>query len=209
MTVPFTIRDGLGSGRHARVTEDSAVLVSTHDVALVELDDSVATRRKVFTEFLRTTAGSKDATVNGSSTPVTFRQTAYQDRALAIYEARFLLNDDQMLLTGSEARRFGGAAASPGLTNGVIFRVSQGGVVTNIFNDPVKNIGDFLDYADDYDNIGNGVASGIDILNVNFKFSTPIILPATSTDYIEMVVQDNLTSVTAFAVRVRGYQELL
>lgn len=119
------------------------------------------------------------------------------------------MNSTNMEMGTNDFRRFGDAAIAPGLTNGVEFYFVQGGRKIDVFLEPVKNVGRFLDYADDFTNLVNAVSAQSDYLSFDFIFDQPVALPAGSNDKIVFVVNDDLTALDFMQVVVRGWQEFL
>lgn len=208
MSVGLRIRDGEGSGREAGVTQDRALKVSVVNRTASDATVEELTRVKQLRSFLQN-GGSVDMNVDGSATPVEFIHEADTGIAKWITGVRFLFHSDNMELDTNDFRRFGAAAIAPGLANGLTFFVLQGGTQTSFFPDPVKAVGDFMSYADDYTNFINSVGTQTDFLSFDFKFDEPVALPEGSEDKIVVKVEDNLTALDLFKVIVRGYQEVL
>jgi len=209
MAMPIYIQDP-ATGRRLQVSPDGALRVEILEGAAAELPVEVLTRRKVLRDFLRDQASAIDLAVDGSSTPVEFREEADTERTKWITSARVLFNGANMEMNTNDFRRFGAATASQTpLNNGLEFFVIQGGVQSNFFISPIVRMGDFFDYADGYLNIVNAVSAQSDFLYFDFRFEQPVVIPPSTTDRVVMRVSDNLTSIDVFHVIIRGYQELI
>lgn len=207
MPIDTIIRDGTGTRRTASVTSDGALKVSPVVIATADQSITDLTLKKQYRDWLRTSAGSKEMNVDGSTASVLFEETAEAHKVKWITAWRLVMNDTYLELETNDFRRFGSAAVAPGLTNGLRFYFVQGGRNIDVFLDPVKKIGDFMDYQDDYNNLVNAVGSQEDYLSFDFKFDQPVALPAGSNDKIVMEVRDDLTAIDLMRVIVRGWQE--
>jgi len=209
MPISTIIRDGTGTRYDAQVTSDHALKVSPVTIATADQTLSELTLKKQYRDWLRNSSGSENMNVNGSVTPVLFEETAEPGKVKWITAWRLIMHNTYMEIDTNDFRRFGTAAVAPGLTNGLEFYFEQSGRHIDVFLEPVKNIGDFLQYADDYESLVNAVAAQTDYLHFIFRFDQPVALPAGSNDKIVMKVNDNLTSVDLMKVVVRGWQEFL
>jgi hypothetical protein len=212
MSIDVLIRDGTGTRVTANVNRDNALKVYMTEPSLrdeAETGYEELTRKKQYRDWLRTSAGSYEMNINGSVTPVLFEETAEASKVKWITSWRIVMNDTYMELETNDFRRFGTAATAPGLTNGLEFYFVQGGRQIDVFLEPVKKIGDFMDYADSFINLVNAVSSQEDYLSFDFIFDQPVCLPAGSNDKIVMKVADNLTAVDLMRVIVRGWQEFI
>jgi len=207
MGIDSIIRDGTGSKYAAQVTSDHALKVSPVTIATSDQTITDLTLKKQYRDWLRTTGNAYEMNVDGSSAPVLFTETAEANKVKWITSWRLILNGTEMELETNDFRGFGTAAGAPGLTNGVDFYFIQGGRQINVFLNPVKNIGSFLDYSDGYTNLVNAVSSQSDYLAFDFIFDQPVALPAGSNDKIVMQINDNLTTIDLMRVVVRGWQE--
>lgn len=212
MSIDAIIRDGVGTRFTAQVNSENALKVYQANISLADEAEGgyeSLTRKKQYRDWLRTTGGSESMLVDGSSTPVLFEETSQADRVKWIVSWRLVMNSTYMELETNDFRRFGTAATAPGLTNGVQFYFVQGGRQIEVFLEPVKNVGRFLDYADSYTNLVNAVSSQGDYLSFDFVFDQPVALPAGSNDKIVFKVSDDLTALDFMQVVVRGWQEFL
>ena len=212
MSIDTLIRDGTGTRYTAQVNSDHALKVYQAEASLAdESEDGYAslTRKKQYRDWLRTADGAYAMNVDGSSAPILFEETSQSDRVKWIASWRLIMNDTYMELETNDFRRFGTAAIAPGLTNGLEFYFIQGGRKVDVFLEPVKKIGDFMDYADSYVCLVNAVGSQEDYLSFDFIFDRPVVLPAGSNDKIVMQIADDLTEVDLMRVVVRGWQEFI
>ena len=209
MAMPTYIQDP-STGQRLQVSGDGALRVELVEGAAFELPVQTLTRRKVLRDFLRDTSSSIDLNVDGSTTPIEFREEAEITRTKWITSARVLLNGINLEMNSLDFRRFGQATATQTpLSNGLEFFVIQGGVQTNFFIDPIVRMGDFFDYADDYLNIVNAVSAQSDFLYFDFRFEQPVVIPPSTTDRVVMRINDDLTNIDLFHVIMRGYQEIV
>lgn len=211
MSVKTKIVSSQGKGWGCGVTRDHALRVEVMPTRRANIPSELLTASKLYREWFTTAAGAADMNVLGSlSTPVKYVVDSKSDRCLMVNQMRLLLDSGTMQVTGgsAEVRRFGAAAVAPGLANGLTLNVIQEGVVTPVFLDPVKNVGDFFAYTDTYLNFVDGSANNVDIFTVTIDFDVPIFLPAGSVDRIELQVRDNLTAIAYFRALVLGSQEL-
>jgi hypothetical protein len=173
---------------------------------------------KALTGFLLDSADEDSLVYNGSSTAKDYAVKADADRIKWINELRLVIHDSQLRIDNNEQRRFGSAHAS-GLSNGLLLKAEQGGVVTSVFVDPVQRIGHFYRYAggpgvgagieNGIINSVDGIAAGTDLLVVRIRFEAPIGLFPGSLDRVYITVQDDLSGLTLFEVQYSGTQELL
>jgi hypothetical protein len=208
VSIKTRIADGQGGGYSAGVTQDHALKVSVVNRTASDTTVEELTRIKLLRDFLKS-GSSINLNVDGSTTPVIFSHQAALGFAKWVQGVRFLFHDVNMELDTNDFRRFGTAAITPGLINGIKFYVEQGGTTTNFFVSPIQTIGDFMSYADDYTNFVNSIDTQTDFLSFDFNFDVPVALPDGSTDRVVVEIQDDLSSLTLFNVIVRGYQELL
>jgi hypothetical protein len=208
MATPVEIKDGTGTNFKAKVTRDHALLVTGIDKSGFDTNDSVLTRYKLFRGFLKNN-GSKNLNVNGSVTPVEFNVTSEPGKVLYVSQLRVLLNGTYFEMNTNDFRRFGAATAGGGsLTNGISLVAKQGGLSTPLFADPIKQSGDFFNYADDFVNLVNAVTAQSDFLSFDLHFEQPVVLPEAVSDSVIMTISDDLTAIDLFQVAVRGWQEV-
>jgi len=209
MALPTNIAGGEGNSCLASVSKDGALKVSSSPASAASLTSAELTRVKLFRNFLRDSGGSKDMNVNGSSTPQLFFHEAVPGVARWITSLRFIFNDTGLEIDTNDARDFGSAAGSGGLTNGLICYTEQGGIITNVFAEPVTRIIEFLNYADRFTNLKNSISTQSDFLSFDFDFTTPVAVPPSVTDKVVVVVQDDLRNLELFNVIIRGFQEIV
>jgi len=210
MTAKIMIVDGEGSKRTVGVTANNALKVLTIPGSVSNLSSAEVAglaKTKQLASFFLNSSSSKDLNIDGSVSSQEFFVAAESNRAKWFTRVRILLNDTSMEINTNDFRRFGTAAIAPGLTNGLLFYAEQGGITTNFFIDPIRNIGNFLDYADSFVNLVNSVGTQEDFLSFDYIFETPIVLVPGSQDRIVITVRDDLSSVDLFTVIGRGYQE--
>lgn len=207
MGIDAIIKDGTGSRYQAQVTSEHALKVSPVTIATSDQTITDLTLKKQYRDWLRNGGGSYEMNVDGSTTPVLFQETAEANKVKWVTSWRLILNGTAMELDTNDFRGFGAAAGAPGLTNGLRFYFVQGGREIEVFLNPAKKIGDFLDYADGYTNLVNAVTSQSDYLAFDFIFDQPVALPAGSNDKIVMEVSDDVTAIDLMRVVVRGWQE--
>lgn len=195
-------------GNAARVTDDNSLFVSLMPAHAHELGDALL-RQKVYRAFLTNTADSSALNVDGSTTTQKFAVRSEVGKTKFVTHLRIHLEDEQMDLSTSEFRRFGGAAGAPGLTNGLLLYAVQGGTTTQLWPTAVKNIGDFLDTANDYVNLINAISAGVDYLSIDFHLPIPVPLTEGSGDSLTCEIRDNLSTVNLFNIIVDGYQEVV
>jgi len=209
MSIDAIIRDGTGGKTAVQVTRDHALKVSPVTIATADQEIADLTLKKQYRDWLRNGSGSDAMNVDGSASPVYFKETAESNKVKWITSGRMVLEGTALELDTNDFRGFGEAAIAPGLTNGLNFYFTQGGRQIDVFLDPVKKIGDFLDYADGYTNLVNAVSAQGDYLAFDFVFDQPIALPAGSNDEIIMQVNDDLTDIDRMQVIIRGWQEFI
>lgn len=193
----------------ARVTSDNALKVSLSEPSAKELTREEQTRRKPFSAYLTTVGGTSALNIDGSVTAVLFRVRAQEGKVISLTDLTLIAYDNYLAFgTVSNFRRFGTAAGSGGLTNGLLCYSEQGNVQLSRFLEPVKIEGDFLNYADGSASQANAYASNVDWARFDFSFRTPVVLVEGSSDSFVIVVRDNLTAMTQFRGIVNGWQEI-
>lgn len=204
---------GAGSRNAAAVDRDGSIRVANWWVNPNDLSSEQVAQRKSFSSQLTDSAGSESLAVDGSTTAVRFSVEAAQDRIIWVHEVRLIIHSTQANITNVEARRFGAAASSPGLTNGFQLIACQRNVETELFLAPVTTIGGFERYAA---STGRGIvnnldaiAAGTDFLMVTVPMIAPIGLFPGSGDLIYIDIQDDLTALALFEVDVFGVQEIV
>jgi hypothetical protein len=211
MPLKVILINGEGDGTKTGVTSKNSLKVTNVDPIALELSPEELTRRKQLRDFLVDSSNSKDLNVDGSVTPQIFSIAGETDKIKWISEIRIVLKGANLEVKGQDFKRFGLAtAANTPLTNGLKFYVEQGGVTTNFFIDPIKTIGEFMNYADEEpSNFINAVGSQEDALYFKFLFKdVPITLPQGTVDRIVMEVRDDLTAIDEFRVIASGSQEV-
>jgi hypothetical protein len=211
MSLPIQIKNGIGTGHLAEVTEQHALKVTGINSSSSSQSSTELTLFKQLREFFTELGGaSDDLNIDGSTTSKEFTIEAETGKTKWVTGVRILLYDTEMELDTNDFRRFGSATAvSTPLTNGIEFYATQGGIQTNYFVDPITTIGDFMNYADKYTNFINAVSNQDDFLSFDFNFDVPIVLPEGSSDKLSITINDDLTDVFFFKSIARGYQELI
>ncbi len=211
MTTPVKIKDGTGSSRGVQVTEGNALKVTVVEPSAAELSTAELARFQYFSlNFNRKDVpGDFDLNVDGSVTPVDFRIARQSEQVLYIKRVRFVFHDEQMDMSGGEARRFASAAASPGLTNGVEFFTDQMGERVDIFNEPVKQMADFWQYTDDFIAVTGALGAGEDFLSWDVEFVKPVVITQGSIDRVSIIINDDLTDINRLRVIASGYREVV
>lgn len=156
---------------------------------------------------LLTTAGSSAMNVNGSATNVSFRFSAAPTAYRVVTDIITYIEDSQMNAGSNEVRRFGSAAAAPGLTVGLYYRFYYGGVFVNLIPGNVQNISNYVVYSNSVINIVDGVSAGVDIFVAKLTLSAPVELVPEKMDYIEVMVRDNLSTLTTMYAVALGFSE--
>jgi len=209
VALPILIKDGEGSPREAGVTSDHALKVAIVSQSAFSTSVEVLTRYKAYRGFLTTSAGSKEMNVNGATTPVPFTLEALPGYTRFITKARFIINGVNFELSGQDLKRFGAATTGgASLTNGIEFWVDQGGNITQMFADPIKQTVDFFAYQTGFENFVNAISAQSDFLSIDFDFETPVALPPDVTDIIVVNVRDDLSALGQFRCLLFGYQEI-
>jgi hypothetical protein len=213
MGLPTRIVDGTGTKREAAVTEEHALLVSNKERIAIEISAAELTRRKLFFEFFRRDSDdSRNMTVDGSTTPQEFILKSESVAVRWIEYIRIIIEGNNFDLTASgDFRRWGSVASSPGLTNGIELYALQGGTQTDIFYDPVQNMGDLFYYQTEYNNFINAVDAQADFLSVDIEMPQAVALPLGIEDKIVCKINDNLVHADflKFQILAKGYQEVV
>jgi hypothetical protein len=151
--------------------------------------------------------------IDGSTTSTLFKIAAEEGKIKWINAFRIMFHDTNMEMDTNDVRRFGDAAVSPGLTNGVEVFVHQSGTNTNFFIEPIKAMVDFLPYMakgpDGFTNLPNSITTQDDYLHFDFVLNTPVVLPVGSPDYLGISINDDLRLIAFMRGIAEGYQEIL
>lgn len=150
-------------------------------------------------------SGSKEANVDGSSTPVYFKLNAPTQGAFAIERLVVQIRDNGGAINGAD---YGNLAS--GLTNGVVlgfWRESDNALLKDYTDGlPVKNNADWGRPSYDVQRLAWG--GGDEFLLVRWTFSrmgTTPLLRAGSGLYFGVKIQDNLEDLEAHTFCVEGY----
>jgi len=193
------------------VNKDGAIVVSVIEQSGAEVDPAVLTRNKIWRQWFTNplAANTIEMDVDGSITSVEYKVGSELGRIKYIQALRLILNDSNMEMNTNDFRRFGNAATTPGLSNGLELYLVQDGAQVDIFTSPVKTIGDFLNYSDAWENIVNAVDVQTDFLSFDFILPKPVALIEGTNDYISVKINDDLTAIDLFRTLTWGYYELV
>jgi len=208
MSVRGIIEDGQGSGREATVTNRRALLVQLTPDTSIGLAPEVLTSIRLSREYFSDSAGSVDINVDGSVSPVQFDVSAEVGQTKWVTGFKIQFEAQNMNIGASqEIRRFGNASGTTGLAVGLEIFTVQSGERVDIVIDPAKSTGDLISYGDTYLNFVDAVSANVDMLQINFSFDKPVVLPDGSNDRVVFQVNDDLTPLDLFRVVARGYKE--
>jgi hypothetical protein len=106
--------------------------------------------------------------------------------------------------SAADDSKFGDLTA---LTNGVVFRASVGGVIGTFTNWKTNSdiIQDMYDVV--YTDKAGGGAFGTRAKGSFLEISVAVRLDSATDDYLEILVQDNLTALDSFKIKVQGHIE--
>jgi hypothetical protein len=141
---------------------------------------------------------SSDMTINGSGTPVSFTVCADPCTNIIIREIKMTAFDG-----GVKVDTFLGQNSA--LTNGIQVNIVTNGSTQSFI--PIKTTQDF----DGHFAYGDGArfefinASGNDSIIAQFSPREPLILQAGTTDKLEIIIQDNITSVAFLEAIAFGF----
>ena len=217
MALPIVIKDGVGGGYEARVTSNNALKVSNTPAVVADFTTAQLTAKKALVEAFTNPAGRTLMNVVGTlANPQRFSiySSAFTfPGGTQIYKCQFIKTIKIVMVgsninpaQGTNMRRFG-PVASPGLTNGIKLQVIQQGVVTDIFLQPAKILSDLFQYTTSYMSFTDTVASGTDDLILTIELPEPIVIPASSLDRIDLVIQDDLHDFVDIHAQVIGWFE--
>jgi hypothetical protein len=148
--------------------------------------------------WLRESGGSRDAAVNGSSTPVVFEWVSTEDHA---YISRLVVS---YVDTGTfDAALYGNGII---LTNGISVEVVENGTVLDLLDgETVKSNADWQ--AVSYDFHYNDIGQGDNVASIRWTFARaghPLEL--NEGDSLRVTIQDDLTGLTSHYFQLQGYQ---
>lgn len=210
MPIHTRIKGG-GSGEIADVSSEKALFVT-----LTNRDASDYTREEVehiaiLTAQFADSDGATDMSVDGSTNFVDFTVGAVSTGGdiRFINQVRITIEGARLDMDTNERRRFGDAAASPGLTNGLRLFSKQTRTVADLFVAPVKTIGDFDLYASTAGrgvlSVKDGIAAGEDVLIVTIDLPAPVGLYPGTDNNLTIRVQDDLTAIDSITANAYGY----
>jgi len=176
----------------AKVFSNHSLKVYNSEIDYSELSLSDLHRNQAYTGAFISSTGATQMGVNGSlSTPIKYQIKAVQNKIIFVQKIRFILESINIILTtGSNFRAFSSAGV---LTNGILFQINQE-TLTNIFTNPVKTVGDFIDSASSYYNYANTYANTVDYIMAEYIFPKPIPIIGNDTDTIDIIIRDNITA---------------
>lgn len=149
-------------------------------------------------EFLKESGGSSDMNVDGSVTPVTFSAAPPTGKKWFIHSVTLIIEDSSI-----NFKKFGGIAG--GLTNGIEFRVKEGGLA-EVTLGTFKTNGDFHLFTTDI----RLDSASTDFLTVNVNMrenaGTTLELSAANSEIFKLITNDNLISVDRFNVLIKGFE---
>ena len=213
MSVKTRIHDGLGSGRTANVTPKNALLVQVLPETSKGVPPADLANLRFLQEFFRNSAGSVEQRVAATlAAPVDFVVTAQPSVNKWITDFRIILEGNQFELATQDFRQYGSAAF---LTNGLQIQAIQSGTTVEITPEPIRIMGDYLQYADNFTNLINTISSTADYLQFVFNLPTPVVLAEGSSDLLRIRIRDNMPialtpagTARQYAI-ARGYQEFV
>jgi hypothetical protein len=145
---------------------------------------------------------TRDLNVDGSGTPITFSIAPQASGRVRV--TRIL---GVMTTTGTaDFSKFGDIDG--GLLKGIVLRRNNG-ITDNIWN--VKSNADFASLAYDFDIFDPSGPLGVNGLKFRYTFNgedkhgTSVLLPPG--DRLDLIVQDNLSTILSFRITVQGYEE--
>lgn len=149
-------------------------------------------------EFLKESGGSSDLNVDGSITPVTFSASPPTGKKWFIHSISLIIEDASINFT-----RFGGIPG--GLTNGIEFRVKEGGLIERTLG-TFKTNGDLHIFTTDIRI--DSAATDLLTLQANVKETsgTTFELQNVNSEIFKLIVNDDLTTINRFNVLIRGFE---
>lgn len=142
--------------------------------------------------------GSSDLNVDGSVTPVIFSASPPTGKKWFIHSVTLIMEDESINFT-----KFGGI--SGGLTNGIEFRIKEGGEAEKTLG-TFKTNGDLHTFTTDI----RLDSAATDLLtlqeNVQQIAGTTFELKNADSDVFKVIVNDNLTSIKRFNFLIKGFE---
>jgi len=139
--------------------------------------------------------GSSNLLVDGS-TPITFKYNANATKDIYLYEIRLVLVANSLDFIGTN---FGSITT---LSNGVKIEVMSNDILTTLST--IKTNEDFLMF-----NSNNSIlineSGPKDVISAGYLLGGAVVLKAGSSDYLGIVIQDNLTSSSFAYFQAIGY----
>lgn len=160
------------------------------------------TQRQLYTSRLQDTNGNTNMAVDGSTTPVSFKLQPPQDQIIRVASWFIYIEDEK----GFNVTDY--AALNTPLTNGMTVNAKIGGKEGQMFNFPIKAISDILSvtYEVKLNTFGND--NDVLVAEIDFtKFGQYVRLDGSLGDYLEVVINDDLTELGSQYVTANGYFE--
>ena len=210
MSVPFTIKDGRGTGISAGVSKSHGLQVAPviPDVPPV----GKVSRYRFFSARLGSTGGdggTVNMNVNGSVTPQEFYIASHADYDLFITDLAMIIAD-----TGLTHANFGGVSI---LANGYDLKVTEANETVYII-EKAKTSGQVIAFSGFTNPFGSTTTSweltnwtgttDAHVISIPIRNWVPggLRIGRGTKDRITSVVNDNLTGLTEFYIRVFGYR---
>ena len=210
MSVKTEIKDGLGTSRLAGVTPAHALTtVQIPETARGLPAETVANLQVLIEQFTDST-GSSSQVVDGSVTPVEFTIAEEDGFTKWVTGFRLVIIGPGFDISSNQIRNYGNTGG--GLTNGIDIEVRQSGTIIPVVLTPVQTAADYFPYQAGFLNLVGAITAADDLLNLDFTFDKPIVIPDGSDDRLVIRINDNITAAlnTAdsqqFAI-AKGYKE--
>jgi len=130
-------------------------------------------------------ANGNSLLIDGHTTPKTFTLNSDPTYDIFLHEVRFVFS--------AESFKFNGASFGPccALTNGLSIQITADGYTAEVFN--VKCNEDFMLFNSPANYVTAGFAAN-DVMAAGLEFGGEIVLEAGTSDKVQIIVQDDLTS---------------
>ena len=212
MAIDIGIKDnGLGTGDGMSVSKDGSAYVTDMPRNLKCWESDQIFRVKFFNDQFTNASGSANLNVNGAVTPQQFLIRPPAGELISVRELRFAFEGADLDMGTNDVRRFGAAAGTGGLTNGLTCFIEQKGMTQGIFINPIQHMSQYFHYITDFYNVPDGIAVNEDLLVwvIDLKLLVPIPVIAGGTDRVVVQVNDDLTALNFFQVFATGQREPL
>lgn len=158
----------------------------------------------MFRTWFTDSSGSHNINVDGSTTPVAFSFDADAYVDFQVNEVHIILQGEGMV--GNTSYKNFGNGHINGLTNGILFQITLSGVTFDWFLHPIKKLGQFFHYQDDWQEVESMVTTEIDMFSSFYM--QDILLRAGTTDKIEIIIQDDLSNFNDAEIMVTGHKDV-